>query len=74
MNLKEIKLRFSVFLNQFSKDDIKLLMQFLEMIIDEYNSNPFKLFGLSQNYSDYSFEIYNLYLVLFRLIEHEKNF
>ena len=42
MNLTEIKLRFSVFMNQFNKDDIKLLMQFLEMIIDEYNSNPFK--------------------------------
>jgi len=45
MNLKEIKLRFSTFLNQFNKDDIKLLMQFLEMIVDEYNSNPYKLFG-----------------------------
>ena len=46
MNLKTVKYRFSIFLKQFRIEDLKLLMQFLEVIVNEYkNSNAAKLFG-----------------------------
>jgi hypothetical protein len=48
MHMKTIKYRFSVFLKQFRIEDLKVLMQFLEMIVNEYkNSNASKLFGKS---------------------------
>ncbi len=44
-NLKRIKNLFLEFLKQFQVEEYKLLMQFLQLLIDKYNSNPATLFG-----------------------------
>ena len=53
---KRMKQLFLVFLKQFNVDDYKLLIHFLHLIINNYNSNPTKLFGFLTNLSDYSIE------------------
>ena len=44
-NTKRMKNLFLIFLKQFQVNEYKLLMQFLQLIIEKYNSNPSKLFG-----------------------------
>lgn len=41
LNLKRIKHLFRIFLKQFEVDEYKLLMQFLQLSINKYNSNQF---------------------------------
>ncbi len=53
---KRMKQLFLVFLKQFEVDDYKLLIHFLHLIINKYNTNPTKLFGFLTNLSDYSIE------------------
>jgi hypothetical protein len=38
IDLREIKRRFSLFLGQFADDEFALVMQFLELILEEYNT------------------------------------
>ena len=46
MNLQTIRYRFSIFLKQFRIEDLKLLMKFLNEIVNEYkNSKASRLFG-----------------------------
>lgn len=46
MTLKAIRHRFSVFLKQFRIDELKLLMKYLEIIVNEYkNAKASRLFG-----------------------------
>lgn len=44
-NFKRMKQLFLIFLKQFEMDEYKLLIQFLQLIINKYNLNPSKLFG-----------------------------
>jgi hypothetical protein len=53
---KRMKQLFLVFLKQFEVDDYKLLIRFLHLIINNYNTNPTKLFGFLTNLNDYSIE------------------
>ncbi len=46
MNLKKIKRLFAEFMSQFEDDDIKVLMSFLDFLVDEYNQNPANLLGI----------------------------
>jgi hypothetical protein len=46
-NPKRMKHLFLIFLKQFQVNEYKLLMQFLQLIIDKYNLNPSKLFGMN---------------------------
>ena len=48
-SLKRIKHLFHVFLKQFQVDEYKLLLQFLQLLIDKYNSNPAALFGIKMS-------------------------
>ena len=45
MNLLRIKIRFAKFIRSFEPDDLKLLMQFMELSIYEYNKNTLKFLG-----------------------------
>ncbi len=50
MNIQHIRHKFSLFLKQFRIDDLKLLMKFLEIIVNEYkNSRASRLFGKQKN-------------------------
>jgi hypothetical protein len=57
MNLKIIKNRFSTFLQQFQHEDIKLVMQFLELIVAEYNDNPNMILG-NFNFTFYFIQLF----------------
>jgi hypothetical protein len=50
--LKYIKYRFLIFLKQFKVDEIKLLMNFLQLVVHEYNNNSLKLFDLLNTEDD----------------------
>jgi hypothetical protein len=39
MNLHSIRVKFSIFLRQFQIEDLKLLMEFLELVVNEYKSS-----------------------------------
>lgn len=49
VNLKRMKHLFLLFLKQFEVDEYKLLMQFLQLIINKYKLNPSTLFGFLTN-------------------------
>jgi len=56
VKFKRMKQLFLLFLKQFEVDDYKLLIRFLQLIINNYNLNPSKLFGFLTNQSDNSIE------------------
>ena len=44
--METIRQRFSIFLKQFKIEDLKLLMKFFELVVNEYkNSRASRLFG-----------------------------
>jgi hypothetical protein len=45
MNLKVVKNRFSEFIQQFTKDEFNLVMQYLELVIEEFNEDSHFLYG-----------------------------
>lgn len=47
---KCVKYRFLLFLKQFKVDEIELLMNYLELVVNEYNKNSLKLFNLLNNH------------------------
>ena len=46
MNLKLIKHRFSEFIQLFAKEEFNLVMQYLELVLEEYNEDPRVLYGI----------------------------
>lgn len=53
---KRMKHLFLIFLKQFEVDEYKLLIQFLQLIIDKYNVNPSKLFGFLTSQDEISLD------------------
>lgn len=45
VDLKRMKHLFLLFLKQFEVNEYKLLMRFLQLIINKYNSSPSTLYG-----------------------------
>jgi hypothetical protein len=43
MNLRAIKLECRKFLNKFDRKDFTMVMQYLELLLDDYNTNPDKI-------------------------------
>lgn len=64
VNLKRIKYLFRIFLKQFHVDEYKLLMQYLQLSINRYNSNSLvDVLGKNQpehKSSNYYVQRYNL--------------
>jgi hypothetical protein len=46
MNTKIIRVRFSRFLEEFDKNEFKMVMQFLKLVLMEYDENPLSVFGI----------------------------
>lgn len=44
-NFKRMKHLFLIFLKQFEVNEYKILIKFLQLIVDKYNLNPSKLFS-----------------------------
>lgn len=66
MNIQAIRQRFSLFLKQFRIEDLKLLMKFLEIIVNEYkNSRASRLFDLLSETPNIDIDEFN--------IEYEEN-
>jgi hypothetical protein len=47
MNLKEIKRLLMLFLGQFGDEDLKLLVNYLELLVDDYNKSTVGFLGKS---------------------------
>jgi hypothetical protein len=45
MNTKIIRVRFSHFLGEFEKNEFKMVMQFLKLVLMEYDENPLSILG-----------------------------
>lgn len=73
VNLKRMKHLFLLFLKQFEVDEYKLLMQFLQLIINKYNSNPSTLFGFLTNQIEKDEDEYRPHIRKKRLTPSSKN-
>ena len=57
MNLLEIKERLAQFVRTFARNDVQLLVQFMELTVMEYKRNPVTFFGNTKSCTNNSTQL-----------------
>ena len=73
-NLKRMKYLFGIFLKQFQVDEYKLLMQYLQLTINRYNSNSLNEILGKKHYNHIIFIKWHLNRLPYVLCEKRRYF
>jgi hypothetical protein len=60
MDLKKIKKHFVDFLGKFKIEEMQMVMEFLDLTIDEYKKNPWKLISISNYFNHIEIQLLNI--------------